>query len=209
MEIIASTIAVLGLLVAAALIGTRGRPARLLPPLRRGLGALAENRRPVVFLAAGTALGATFAYLLYVYPTAAMGPAQPIAFSHRVHAGVKQIDCRFCHPYAGRSTYPGVPPVEKCLFCHEHIIANHPEIRKEHRYFNTNTPTPWRKVNFLPEHVMFNHEPHIRKDVECAACHGQVEKRDRLKGRAFEMGFCLECHRRKEANLDCWLACHN
>jgi hypothetical protein len=29
----------------------------------------------------------------------------------------------------GRSVHPGIPPVEKCLYCHKYIIANHPEIR--------------------------------------------------------------------------------
>jgi hypothetical protein len=23
------------------------------------------------------------------------------------------------------------------------------------------------------------------------------------------MGFCVDCHRQKKANLGCWLACHN
>jgi hypothetical protein len=26
---------------------------------------------------------------------------------------------------------------------------------------------------------------------------------------AFQMGFCIACHREKKADLDCWLACHN
>lgn len=177
--------------------------------IKNFFAAVSLNRWPVVFVILAAGLGAVFAYLVYVYPSAAMGPEQPIAFSHRVHAGIKGIDCRFCHPYVESSTYPGVPEVQKCLFCHDHIIAGHPEIRKEHAYFDTDTPTPWRRVNYLPEHVMFNHQRHIKKDVACASCHGQVEEKDRLKGKAFKMGFCLECHRAEEANLDCWLACHN
>jgi hypothetical protein len=43
----------------------------------------------------------------------------------------------------------------------------------------------------------------------CKACHGQVEAMDRIKGVTFRMGFCVECHQEKKANLDCWLACHN
>jgi hypothetical protein len=150
-----------------------------------------------------------FVYLIFIFPHATAGIEQPIAFSHRVHAGHKAIDCRFCHPYVKRSTYPGVPPVEKCLFCHDHIIANHPEIKKEHEYFDTNTPTPWRKVNYVPEHVFFNHQRHIRKEIDCEACHGRVQAMDRVIGRDFKMGFCLECHRDRNANIGCWLACHN
>ncbi|MCF8028766.1 MAG: cytochrome c family protein [Desulfobacteraceae bacterium] len=171
------------------------------------LAAIARNRWPVFFLAISAGLALAFLYLFYIYPP--IGPAQPIPFSHRVHAGVKNIDCRFCHPYVDQSTFPGLPTVEKCLFCHNHIIAGHPEIQKEHEYFNTDTPTPWRKVNYIPEHVMFNHQRHIKKDIQCQACHGRVEEKDRLAGRDFQMGFCLDCHRKKDANIGCWLACHN
>jgi hypothetical protein len=108
-----------------------------------------------------------------------------------------------------RSRHPGIPPVEKCLYCHQYIIANHPWIQKEHNYYNTETPTPWRKVNYLPEHVLFNHKRHIRYGFECQACHGEVEKMDRIKGVQFKMGFCINCHQENNANLDCWLACHS
>ncbi|MCK5486728.1 MAG: cytochrome c3 family protein, partial [Desulfobacterales bacterium] len=138
-----------------------------------------------------------------------IGPEQPIPFSHRLHAGVKEIQCQFCHPYVGYSNHPGIPPVEKCLYCHNYIIPKHPEILKEHEYFNANSPVPWVKVNYLAEHVVFNHQRHIRSEIECQECHGEVQKKDRLQGVEFKMGFCVECHRKKKANLDCWLACHN
>ena len=150
-----------------------------------------------------------FLYFFYLYPAVGLGPEQPISFSHRIHVGVKDIQCRFCHPNVGRSTFPGMPPVEKCLYCHRYVIPNHPEIRKEHKYFNSRTPIPWVKVNYLPEHVFFNHERHIKKEIECEACHGEVKTMDRLNKAAFKMEFCIGCHRKKEANLDCWLSCHN
>ena len=43
---------------------------------------------------------------------------QPIPFSHRIHAGVRQIPCQFCHEYARRSENAGVPPIERCVGCH-------------------------------------------------------------------------------------------
>lgn len=150
-----------------------------------------------------------FLFLFYRFPDLGMGPEQPIAFSHQVHAGVKQIQCEFCHPYVSRSIHPGIPPVEKCLYCHNHIISNHPEIRKEHEYWDTGTATPWVKVNYLPEHVFFNHQRHIRKKVECTQCHGEVATMDRLTGTRFKMEFCINCHKPRLANLDCWLGCHN
>jgi hypothetical protein len=91
---------------------------------------------------------------LYAPPAAMIGPEQPIPFSHRLHSGVKAIQCQYCHPYVEHSNHPGLPPVEKCLHCHNYIIANHWWIQKEHEYYNTGTPTPWVKANFLAEHVL-------------------------------------------------------
>jgi hypothetical protein len=171
--------------------------------------ALARNRGPIL-LASGCLVGVVlFLFLFYIPPQMDIGAEQPIPFSHRVHSGHKEIQCQFCHPYVGRSKHPGIPPVEKCLYCHNYIIANHPWIQEEHRYYNTRTPTPWRKANYLPEHVVFNHQRHIRKEIACQECHGAVETMDRIKGVHFRMGFCVDCHRLKKANLDCWLACHN
>ena len=170
---------------------------------------IVKNRWPLSITGLSILLIMGFLYLYYIWPSANLGPEQPIAFSHRVHAGVKQIQCRFCHSYVDRSSFPGIPPVEKCLYCHNYIIANHPEIKKEHRYFNTRTPIPWRKANYLPEHVLFKHQRHIRKNVGCKECHGEIEAMDRILGVHFQMGFCIHCHKQKAAPLDCWLACHS
>ena len=40
---------------------------------------------------------------------------QPIAFSHKIHAGDNQIDCQYCHIYARRTNSSGVPPVAGTL----------------------------------------------------------------------------------------------
>ena len=173
------------------------------------IDAVFRNKWPIIIIGCCISLTAGFLYLFYGFPEAGLGPKQPISFSHQVHAGVKQIQCRFCHPYVERSSFPGIPPVEKCLYCHNYIIVNHPEIQKEHHYFNTRTPVPWKKANFLPEHVFFKHQRHIRKGIECAQCHGQVETMDRIRGVSFQMGFCIQCHKQKGAPLGCWLACHN
>jgi hypothetical protein len=168
-----------------------------------------SNTRLVVLTAACVLSVLGFLYYFYASPAFSIGPEQPIPFSHRLHAGVKEIQCQFCHPYVSRSINPGIPPVEKCLYCHDHIISQHPQILKEHRYFNTQTSTPWVKVNYLPEHVLFNHQRHIRKEIECRQCHGVIRAMDRIKGKRFKMGFCVECHREKKANVDCWLSCHS
>lgn len=177
--------------------------------LQKKWQGLVANATPLFWTAVSIVLVAAFLFFFYTPPQSMIGPEQPIPFSHRLHAGHKAIQCQYCHPYVGRSNHPGLPPVEKCLHCHNYIIANHWWIQEEHRYFNTQTPTPWVKVNFLPEHVLFNHQRHIRFGIECQACHGVVEAQDRIKGKHFKMGFCINCHEEKKVNLGCWLACHS
>jgi hypothetical protein len=177
--------------------------------VQRFLTTITMNKGPLLLTGCCLVFVLSFLYYFYIPPATNIGPEQPIPFSHRIHAGVKEIQCQFCHPYVGHSVNPGIPPVEKCLYCHKYIIPTHPEIQKEHWYFDTKTPTPWRKANYLPEHVLFNHQRHIRKEVACKECHGAVETMDRIKGVSFQMGFCIECHQEKKANLGCWLACHN
>ena len=171
--------------------------------------SLVNNRWNLAVMGFCLLLTGSFLLLFYVAPEARLGPEQPISFSHRVHAGVKQIQCRFCHSYVDRSLHPGIPPVEKCLYCHRYIIANHPEIMKEHRHYDTGTPVPWKKVFYLPEHVLFKHQRHLKRDVPCSKCHGEIEAKDRIRGADFEMGFCVSCHQENDGPLDCWLACHS
>lgn len=209
MEILLTAIALITIFVLVVLVGTRGRPMRFFYGFKEMLSVAAANYGPLAVTAGGIITVVGFVYFFYAHPVAGLGPEQPIPFSHRLHAGIKDIDCNFCHSFVDRSIHPGIPPVEKCLFCHNHIISGHPEIKNEIAYFDNQKPVPWRKVYYLAEHVLFNHERHIKKDVACESCHGDVRTMDRLKGNRFEMGFCLKCHREKGAELDCWIACHS
>lgn len=208
MEILITSLSLITLLTLIILIGTRGHPMRFFTAFGETLINLWGNRGPLFWSALTVLLALSFLLLFYMPPQAWIGPKQPISFSHQIHAGIKNIQCEFCHPYVGRSRFPGLPPVEKCLYCHNYIITNHFEIQKEHAYFDSNTPTPWRKAFYLPEHVFFKHERHIKKQIQCIDCHGDIAKMDRIKGKRFYMGFCIQCHRQKNANTDCWLACH-
>jgi len=209
MEILITSLSLLTLTVIAILIATRGRPMRFFTAFGDTLRRLWNNRGPLFLVTSCVFVLLAFLFLFYATPGSQVYPEQPIAFSHQLHAGVKAIDCYYCHPQVGRSLHPGLPAVEKCLHCHNYIIANHPQIQKEHDYYNSDTPTPWVKVNQLAEHVLFNHMRHIRQEIACEACHGQVQQMDRLKSKRFYMGFCIECHREKKVNLGCWLACHS
>jgi len=50
-------------------------------------------------------------------------PVQPIAYSHRVHAGELGIECLHCHYAAESSRHAGIPPAEVCMECHAHVTA--------------------------------------------------------------------------------------
>jgi hypothetical protein len=154
-------------------------------------------------------LFAAMLYLYYIFPGQGIGPQQPIYFSHRVHAGVKEINCRFCHPYVERSPHAGLPAMQKCFFCHQYIIPNHPQILKEKEHYDQKKPVPWLRIYWVPDFVYFNHIPHIKwAGLDCSQCHGEVQYMDRLRPVNFKMGFCVGCHRQRNAQLDCWLACH-
>jgi hypothetical protein len=149
-------------------------------------------------------------FLYYFYPCVGIGPQQPIPFSHRVHAGVKQINCRFCHPFVERSQNAGIPVLEKCFFCHEYIIPMHPQLVREREHYLDKVPVRWVRIYYLPDYVKFHHRPHVKwAKIACDTCHGPVEDLDRLRTVEFQMGFCISCHREMNAQVDCWLACHH
>ncbi len=48
-------------------------------------------------------------------------PEQPIYYSHKVHAGVNQISCLYCHASTQNSKQAGIPSVNICMNCHMSI----------------------------------------------------------------------------------------
>ncbi len=60
-------------------------------------------------------------------------PVQPIAFSHRLHAGDLEIDCHYCHSGAERSRHAGIPATGTCMNCHRFVTASWGAVREENR----------------------------------------------------------------------------
>jgi hypothetical protein len=58
-------------------------------------------------------------------------PTQPIAYSHRLHAGELAIDCQYCHTGADRSRHAGIPAASTCMNCHQRVTAPWGAIRAE------------------------------------------------------------------------------
>lgn len=48
-------------------------------------------------------------------------PKQPIAFSHRLHAGELGVNCLYCHYAARKSKTAGIPPLSICMNCHKTV----------------------------------------------------------------------------------------
>ena len=131
-------------------------------------------------------------------------PAQPINFSHKVHAGDNQIQCLYCHAAADKSKVAGIPAASVCMNCHTQIRKDSPEIQKIVAAVRENKPIEWIKVNDLPDHVGFDHSRHVTAGVRCQTCHGAVETEDRVsQGDTLSMGMCVTCHRtHREVTLD-------
>jgi len=131
-------------------------------------------------------------------------PAQPINFSHKVHAGDNQIQCLYCHSSADKSAVAGIPAASTCMNCHTKILKDSPEIQKIATALAQNKPIEWVKVNDLPDHVSFNHSRHVTAGLKCQQCHGPVETMDRVEQfDALSMGMCVSCHRtHREVTLD-------
>jgi hypothetical protein len=45
-------------------------------------------------------------------------PEQPIYYSHKVHAGVNQINCQYCHTGVYQGKQATIPSVNVCMNCH-------------------------------------------------------------------------------------------
>ncbi|WP_225975321.1 c-type cytochrome [Panacibacter ginsenosidivorans] len=149
-------------------------------------------------------------------------PAQPIFYSHKVHAGINQINCLYCHGGAQDSKHANIPSVNVCMNCHMAIneyageqlytaegkeVNGTEEIKKLYSYAGYEPgkpwdaskakPIAWTKIHNLPDHVYFNHSQHVMVGkVQCQTCHGEITKMDEVKQFAeLSMGWCINCHR--------------
>lgn len=148
------------------------------------------------------------ATLAWFWPAPHRETDQPIAFPHTVHAGRLGLACDFCHDTAARGDRAGMPAVAKCLSCHRSIATEKPQIQKLLEHQQRSEPIRWRRLHDLPDFIYFSHKRHIKGGLECAACHGGVEQMEEMRRvRSLQMGWCVSCHRSRDASLDC-ATCH-
>ncbi len=163
-----------------------------------------------------------YGYLMQVGVDKGYAPIQPIHYSHKIHAGDNQIDCKYCHSSARTSQTSGIPSLNVCMNCHETIseytgeedLSNGytknfytAEIQKLYEavgwdettreYSKPQKPVKWVRIHNLPDFVYFNHSQHVSvAGLECQTCHGEVQEMEILEQHAtLTMGWCIDCHR--------------
>jgi hypothetical protein len=137
-------------------------------------------------------------------------PVQPFEFPHVVHVRKKVMCTEYCHEGVTTGAVAGLPSVRTCMTCHRTMATEKPSIKTIAELSGRGLDLAWQRVFDYPEasHVRFNHAPHIRAGVECATCHGPIaEQTVAQRNVQMTMGFCVNCHRQKQAPTDC-LTCH-
>ncbi|MBM3452342.1 MAG: c-type cytochrome [Bacteroidetes bacterium] len=124
-------------------------------------------------------------------------------------AGIPTVNvCMNCHKQINGEGKPFKAEIDK-------IYAAAGFINGE--YKNVSKPIVWNKVHVLPDHVYFNHSQHVVVGgVDCKQCHGDMTKtKDAVKVQTISelnaiegnikltkptltMGWCIECHDKKE-----------
>lgn len=123
-------------------------------------------------------------------------PVQPVAYSHRLHAGELGIDCRYCHANVENSQEAMIPPTQTCMGCHSAIKTESEKLQPVRDSWENDTPVEWVRVHKIPEHAYFDHSVHLAAGVGCASCHGRVDQMEVVRQQEpLSMSWCLDCHR--------------
>jgi hypothetical protein len=174
-------------------------------PARWALPNLDQLARFWMLVGAGAAATTVVVVGWFTQPdrfTRGYAPVQPIAFSHKLHAGTLKVPCQYCHGGARTSRFAGIPPVDTCMNCHRVTKTDRPEIQRLAKAAETGEPLRWRRVHALPDHVYFDHRPHVAAGVVCQTCHGEVQTMEVVSQHmSMRMGNCLGCHRDPRAAL--------
>ncbi|HSD05815.1 c-type cytochrome [Flavobacterium sp.] len=169
-----------------------------------------------------------YGYLMQVGVDQNYEPIQPIHYSHRIHAGDNEINCKYCHSASRVSKTAGIPSLNVCMNCHKSIseVAEStatPEYSKafydeqiqklykavgwdatKQAYTGKTEPVKWVRIHNLPDFVYFNHSQHVTTaGIECQTCHGPVQEFEIMKQFSpLTMGWCVNCHRKTDVKME-------
>ncbi|HBF20130.1 MAG: cytochrome C [Owenweeksia sp.] len=147
-------------------------------------------------------------------------PEQPIAFSHKIHAGDNAIDCNYCHYGARKGKHSNIPAAGVCMNCHMNISEG-PNTGKEEiakiyaavgwdpessSYIEgyEQKPIKWVRIHNLPDLAYFNHSQHVTAgQVACQTCHGPIQEMEEVyQYSPLTMGWCINCHRETQVQVE-------
>jgi hypothetical protein len=74
-------------------------------------------------------------------------PDQPVAFSHRLHAGELQIGCAYCHSGAEKHRHAGLPSTSTCMNCHQTVTDTWSNVRAEDQLAQDEGRDPARTIS--------------------------------------------------------------
>jgi menaquinone reductase, multiheme cytochrome c subunit len=164
--------------------------------------------KALVIATLGIVVGLVYLVALLVYlfapGTQRQGyqPIQPVPYSHKQHAGLLGMDCRYCHTTVEMAAHAAVPPTQTCMNCHTRILPASELLLPARQSYATGLPVPWVRVHDLPNFVYFNHSAHVDRGVGCVECHDRIDRMDVVRQVApLTMGWCLDCHRNPEPHL--------
>jgi hypothetical protein len=123
-------------------------------------------------------------------------PEQPIAYSHKLHAGELGIDCRYCHANIERSQEAMIPPTQACMGCHAIVKKDSPKLAALRASWVSGGPVEWVRVHRVADFAYFDHSVHLAAGVGCVSCHGRIDQMEVVRqDQPLNMAWCLECHR--------------
>ena len=193
--------------------------------------AFARNQFLVLVTSVILLLGSAYfvyGYLMQIGVDQEYAPIQPIHYSHRIHAGDNEINCKYCHSAARVSKNGGIPSLNVCMNCHKNIgevaeTTATPEYSKAfydeeiqklytavgwdpetQSYTGKTQPVKWVRIHNLPDFVYFNHSQHVTvAGIECQTCHGPVQEYEIQKQFApLTMSWCIDCHRKTDVKME-------
>ena len=161
-----------------------------------------------------------YGFLMQIGVNQGYEPVQPIHYSHKIHAGDNEIDCKYCHSSARVSKHSGIPSLNVCMNCHKTIYEYNGETTEEYskefydgeiqklykavgwddeeqEYTGETQAVKWVRIHNLPDFAYFNHAQHVSvAGIECQTCHGPVEEMEIMyQYSPLTMGWCINCHR--------------
>jgi hypothetical protein len=131
-------------------------------------------------------------------PSSIIYPAQelPVSFDHAAHlaGGASCVDCHTAAESSTRSADDLIPRPEACAACHH----------------DRDVTSQLARVVVPPPNLKFNHQLHVRQQIRCKECHGDLEKEGvhiATRLQLPKMSLCLGCHDGAKAPSAC-ATCH-